>query len=362
MRLSVFEYATIGQGGSPGQSLRDVLDLVRSAEQWGYHGYWFAEHHLGRGRAGAAPVVLSALAAAATTRLDVGTAVSILPHHRPLALVEQISTIAEVHPGRVHLGIGKSLSHPDEPAADRLVSALDELAQPGAAVPELQIGDFPRLVKELLVVGDSTRDGYERSVRQVLSLLTRPIATIDGHPLQAAPGLDAPVTPWLFGLTSVESARHSAALGLPYAVNQHVSGHSLEEAVDVYRSEFRPSAFLDSPYLACSVHALAAATDGEAHRLAADYPRWIAGVLHRGFSDHVGAPADAALEAAADQDRLRDAVGVRIVGEASEVVDRVREVADRVGADEVMVNTIVADSEAKARSYELIAKLWEDHA
>jgi len=358
MRLSVFEYVTITTGSSVGQALREVVDLAQAAEGWGYHGFWFAEHHLGRGRAGAAPVVLTALTAAATSRLDVGTAVAVLPHYRPLALVEQISTVAELHPGRVHLGIGKGASHPQEPSPARVVSAVDDLADPSAVPAELQIGDHQLLLKELALASDSSRRGYERSVAQVLSLLTRPIATIEGHPLQAAPGLAAPVTPWLFGQTSVESARHSAALGLPYAVNQHVSGHSLDEAVNAYRSEFRPSAFLEEPYLACSVHAVAAPTDAEARRLAEDYPRWIAGVLHRGFSDHIGAPADAALEVLADPERLQDAVGVRVVGEAAEVVDRIRELGDQIDADEIMINTVVADAGAKARSYELIAKLW----
>ncbi|MFI5428941.1 LLM class flavin-dependent oxidoreductase [Aeromicrobium sp. UC242_57] len=215
--------------------MADVLELVRSAEEWGYHGYWFGEHHLGRGRAGASPVVLTALAAAATQRLHVGTAVAVLPHYRPLALVEQIGTIAELYPDRVHLGLGKGTSHPDGPAPARIAAVSEALADPSSAVPKLEIGDFALLLKELAVSSDSSVDGYERSVRQVLSLLTRPVATIDGHPLQAAPGLGAPVTPWLFGLTSVRSAQHSAAAGLPYVVNQHVSGHSVDEAVAAYR-------------------------------------------------------------------------------------------------------------------------------
>ncbi|MFO6451403.1 MULTISPECIES: LLM class flavin-dependent oxidoreductase [unclassified Aeromicrobium] len=359
MKLSVFDLNPVSDGTTGAEALRAVVDLARNAEDWGFHGYWFGEHHLGRGRVGSAPVVLTSLVASRTRTLHVGTAVAVLPHYRPLSLVEQVGTIAELFPGRIHLGLGKGLTHAVEPTPARVTAAIAALADPDREPPELERGDHPTLLRELLVSSPSDAEGYDTSVRQVLSLLRRPIATVDGQPVQASPGLGAPVRPWLFGSSGVPSALRSAALGLPFVVNHHVIDESLTEAVTAYRDAFTPSVHLDRPHVAVSVHAVAADTDRQAQEAARSYRAWISGVLTRGFSDVVHAPDHSIHDdPSARHEKSDGPVGTRIVGTGEEVADRIAEFSTALGADEVLVNTIVHGDKVKARSFELIAEHW----
>src|SRR5688500_17341015 len=67
--------------------------------------------------------------------------------------------------------------------------------------------------------------------------------------------------------TSLLSARHSAADGLPYACASHFAPVLLTQALVVYRTMFRPSSVLDKPYAMLDINVVAADTDEEARRL-----------------------------------------------------------------------------------------------
>jgi luciferase family oxidoreductase group 1 len=102
--LSILDLAPIVSGGTPGEALRNTLDLAQHAEEFGYHRYWLAEHHLAQGVASSAPQVLIALVAAATSRIRVGSGAVQTGHWTPLAIVEQFGTIDALFPGRIDLG------------------------------------------------------------------------------------------------------------------------------------------------------------------------------------------------------------------------------------------------------------------
>src|SRR3546814_5376006 len=57
-------------------------------------------------------------------------------------------------------------------------------------------------------------------------------------------------------------------LGLPYAFSSHFAPQQMMEAIDVYRSTFRPSERLDKPYVMLGFNAFAADTNDEGERLA----------------------------------------------------------------------------------------------
>src|SRR3954447_458210 len=106
--LSILDLAPIVSGGTPGEALRNTLDLAQHAEEFGYHRYWLAEHHPAQGVASSAPQVLIALVAAATSRIRVGSGAVQTGHWTPLAIVEQFGTIDAIFPGRIDLGLGRS--------------------------------------------------------------------------------------------------------------------------------------------------------------------------------------------------------------------------------------------------------------
>ncbi|MEZ0166597.1 MsnO8 family LLM class oxidoreductase [Kineococcus sp. LSe6-4] len=136
--LSILDRSRTRSGQGDADALRATLARARRAEAAGVHGFWLAEHHAVPGVVGPAPTVLLAAVAAATTRLRVGTAGVMLPNHRPFVVAEQLAVLAALHPGRLEIGVGRSLgftapvrralgAQTGEDAEERLVELLDWL-------------------------------------------------------------------------------------------------------------------------------------------------------------------------------------------------------------------------------------------
>lgn len=87
--LSVLDLVPVSSGSDVADAVRNTVDLARRTEEFGCHRYWFAEHHLNPGVAGASPPVLIALVAGATERIRLGSAGVQLAHRTPLAVVEE---------------------------------------------------------------------------------------------------------------------------------------------------------------------------------------------------------------------------------------------------------------------------------
>src|SRR5436189_4741359 len=87
--LSILDLAPIVEGATPGDALRNSLDLARHAEKLGYTRYWVAEHHNTRGIASAATSVVIGHLAGGTTKIRVGAGGIMLPNHSPLVIAEQ---------------------------------------------------------------------------------------------------------------------------------------------------------------------------------------------------------------------------------------------------------------------------------
>ena len=108
--LSVLDLVPVSSGSGVGEAVRNTVDLAQQAERFGYHRYWFAEHHLNPGVAGASPPVLIALVAGATTRIRLGSAGVQLAHRTPLAVVEEFGLLEALHPGRLTSGSAAAAS------------------------------------------------------------------------------------------------------------------------------------------------------------------------------------------------------------------------------------------------------------
>ena len=105
--LSVLDLSPVPAGGTPGDALRNTLDLARAAERAGYLRYWVAEHHLTTGVASSSTPVLVAAIAAATSTIRVGSGAVQLPVTPAVLVAEQFGTVAALHPGRIDLGLGR---------------------------------------------------------------------------------------------------------------------------------------------------------------------------------------------------------------------------------------------------------------
>ncbi|MBL0779293.1 MsnO8 family LLM class oxidoreductase, partial [Streptomyces albidoflavus] len=113
VRFSVLDRSRVREGRPVGEALRDTVELAREAERLGFHRFWVSEHHGVPGVAGSAPTVLAAAVASATSRIRVGTGGVMLPNHQPLVVAEQFGVLAALYPGRIDMGLGRSVGFTD---------------------------------------------------------------------------------------------------------------------------------------------------------------------------------------------------------------------------------------------------------
>jgi luciferase family oxidoreductase group 1 len=323
--LSVLDLAPIVEGSDAASALRNSLDLARHAERWGYQRFWLAEHHNMDGVASSATAVLIAHVAGGTTRIRVGSGGVMLPNHAPLVIAEQFGTLATLYPGRIDLGLGRA------PGTDQLTArALRRHLNSN------EEDDFPRDVVELIAYLDAPQPGQA---------------------VRAIPGAGTQVPVWILG-SSLYGAQLAAYLGLPYAFASHFAPDLLEQALDVYRETFRPSARWPKPHAMVGVNVIAADSDGEGARLLTSLQQRFLG-MRRGVRGPLPRPV-ASMEGLWN-DGEREGVQRMLAATASGGPDKVRRelhaIAERTHADELIVAGAIHDHAARLRSYEITAQL-----
>jgi luciferase family oxidoreductase group 1 len=325
--LSVLDLAPVGRGSSPADALRHSLDLARTVERLGYHRHWVAEHHNMPGIASSSPPVLLAHLASVTSTIRLGSGGVMLPNHASLAVAEQFGMLEALHPGRIDLGLGRA------PGTDPVTaSALRR-------TPDLLgADDFPEQLTELL--------GYFSG------------SFPEGHPfarINAVPARGYRPEIWLLG-SSTYSAQAAGLLGMPFSFAYHFAPAALDDALAVYRAAFRPSPELAAPYVMVGVAAIVAETEARAQFLAG--PAALAIVrLRSGRPDVYPTPEEAAEYRFTPSERnvLADWTRTYVVGDPSSVAERLRELVDRTGADELIVTTMIHGHEDRVESYRLLA-------
>jgi luciferase family oxidoreductase group 1 len=159
--------------------------------------------------------------------------------------------------------------------------------------------------------------------------------------VDAVPGRGSDVPLYILG-SSLFGARLAAALGLPYAFASHFAPAALEDALAVYRREFRPSAQLERPYAIAGVNVIAADTERAAQEQLLGIRRVRAVSLYgRGrpgqdTADLTDAHADQLL-AAGLGDQVDQMLTYAAVGTAAQVSDYLDDFVKHTGADELIV-------------------------
>ena len=360
--LSVLDLSPFGQGQTPADGLRATIALAQRAEQLGYARYWLAEHHLNPGVAGAAPHVLLAAIAAATSHIRIGTAATIIGNYSALQVVEAAGVVAALHPGRFDLGIGRSgstsSSQTPPPPSDVPDRIVDGLLLPAARPFEF---DRARFVAQSRLLGRTPGDAdrFEQDVRYILDLIAGTYAAPEGVPIRATPAEGQDIQVWLHGSTAGASAELAGRLGLPFGANYHVAGSFVLDAVEAYRRAFRPGV-LAEPRVTVSADVVVADTTNEALRLASGYPHWVHSIRAGNGAIPYPSPEWAlnhpldATAAAVVQDR----VATQFAGGPATVAERLETLQRVTGADELLVTTITHDFADRERSFALLAEVW----
>jgi luciferase family oxidoreductase group 1 len=152
-------------------------------------------------------------------------------------------------------------------------------------------------------------------------------------------------------------AQLAAHLGLPYAYAYFFSdGRGVEDALRLYRDNYRPSERHPCPLATVCIWALAADSDDEAWRLFRTREYWRVGV-EQGVRNPLVSPEQAAAHryTRADEALIETLRGKAFVGTADRVATRLSEEAARLGLDELVIVTWTFDPAARRRSYELLA-------
>ncbi len=327
MKLSILDQLPIREGGHPKQPIDDAIELAKCAEQWGYYRYWTAQFHGTVSFTSAAPELVACRLAAETEKMRIGSGGILLSGFSPYAVAEQFRMLETMFPGRIDLGIGRTT---------------------GADGPTFEA---------LLYGSDKGQDHFVEKVEDLKSFIG---GSAPQNPawqnVKATPVVDHTPEVWLLG-SGETSAAHAAEQGLALSFAHFINPYVYADVLENYRNNFKPSALLAEPKASLAVYVICCDTEEEAIRQRSSRDLWwievfqgmdppyrsVETVLERGFS-------------AEENERLaqkRDAV---IAGSPEQVRDRLLELKEKAGVDELVIQTMLWDFEDRKRSFEKVAK------
>lgn len=325
---SLLDLVPVTEGGSVAQSLTQAGELGKHAEALGFIRYWAAEHHGMEGIASAATSLVIQHVAAATSTIRVGAGGIMLPNHAPLVIAEQFGTLDALFPGRIDLGLGRA------PGSDQRVAAA--LRRTLNSDPNA----FPRDVMELQsYFADDSMTG-----------------------IKATPGAGADIQFYILG-SSLYGAQVAAALGLPYAFASHFAPDMLDEALEIYRRDFRPSEALREPYAIAGFNIIAADTNAEAELLASSMQQSFVR-LRTGQPGRLPPPVADYRATLGDQGNaiLNHVLKCSAIGSPDTVREGLERFIARTQVDEIIVASNIYDFEARKKSLAFAADVFRGFA
>ncbi|MCC3768310.1 MsnO8 family LLM class oxidoreductase [Streptomyces sp. UNOC14_S4] len=323
-RFSVLDRSLTRRGREPAEALRGTVGFAREVEGLGYHRFWVSEHHSVPGVAGSAPTVLAAAVAAATSRIRVGTGGVMLPNHRPLIVAEQFGVLESLFPGRIDMGLGRSVGFTDG-------------------------------IRRALGTEKDAMDDFDGQLAELAAYFTDgPRAHPQVH-ARPAEGLRVP----LFVLANEAGADIAARAGAALVIGGLHGEDRMLAAVDRYRAGFRPTALREHPYVVVAGGIAVADTADEARRLLLPEAWALAHSRTRGVFPPL-LPAEE-IESLEMTERERGFLGQGLSGQLYGTEDEVAAALDtligRSGADEVLVTAASYDRAALLASHRRLARL-----
>ncbi|TDW14461.1 LLM class flavin-dependent oxidoreductase [Kribbella kalugense] len=298
--LSVLDRSRTRVGETEAETLRATVDFAQQVEALGYKRFWVSEHHSVPGVVGSAPTVLAAAVAARTERIRVGTGGVMLPNHNPLVVAEQFGVLESLYPGRIDMGLGRSVG-------------------------------FTNGVRRALGVEKDAADDFSTQVQELLGYLA---GTSDVH---ARPGEGLDIPPFILAVG--EGAAIAASLGLPVVLAARPDS---EELVEQYRTTFQPSAWSPEPYVVLAVTAAVGDTTEAARRLLLPEAWASAYSRTRGVFPPLQ-PEIPADMTAREREFYENALRGQYYGTSDEVQAALEGLVQRTAADEVLITTNTYD-------------------
>ena len=321
--LSFLDLAPVPEGKTTADGIVQTVEIAQQAEKVGLNRYWMAEHHNMPGIASAATSVLLSHIGSQTNRIRIGSGGIMLPNHAPLVVAEQFGTLQALYGDRIDLGIGRA------PGTDGATfQALRRQMQDAER--------FPQDVQELLYfLGNDTADS----------------------PVQSFPGAQSNVPIWILG-SSLFGATLAAHLGLPYAFASHFAPQMLSQAIETYREQFKPSTYLDKPYVMLAANLLLADDDDTAHHHFTSAQQSFVR-LRRNERGQMPKPVANmnSVWSEAEKKMVDNALAISFIGSVDTVQPKLADFIARFEPDELIVTANVYDQTARLRSLALVPQL-----
>ena len=332
MKVSVLEQSVSVEGKPQQTTIQDSIDLAKKAEKLGYYRFWVSEHHNHPTIIGTAPEILMAAIACNTSSIRIGSAGIMLPHYSSLKVAEQFRVLEAIAPNRIDLGLGRA------PGSDgRTALALNPNSRNDSE-------HFPSNVRDLMswVSNEKLMEGHP-----FRHLIAQPISN-------TAPEI------WMLG-TSNYGAQLAAYLGIPYCFAHFITdGQGLKEALDIYRSEFRPSERFPKPIVNVCMWALTANTNDEAKYLFSSRAAWKIG-RNYGQLGPITDP-DNALNIINDNnwyEQFETMYQNSFVGDPKVTKNKIYKLVKENKIDEIAILTWCHNENSRVNSYELFANEFE---
>jgi luciferase family oxidoreductase group 1 len=322
--ISVLELATVVEGGNSGTAIAVTVAIAQHAESLGYKRIWMAEHHNMQHIASSATAVLIGHVAGKTTTIRVGSGGIMLPNHSPLVIAEQFGTLETIYPDRIDLGLGRA------PGTDQLTAMALRRSNMDAA------NNFPADVKQL----------------QNYFSIDNSSAKVRAFPGE---GLDVPI--WILG-SSTDSAYLAAQMGLPYAFAAHFAPAQFRAAIEIYRTNFKPSKQLATPYVMACVNVIAAETDEAAELQATSLIRLFLGIItNTRMPVQPPGPLPASYQIAEVRAHVNSMLACTFIGSRETLQKSLSQFIAETGIDELMAATYIYDRAAKLKSFDILQEV-----
>jgi alkanesulfonate monooxygenase SsuD/methylene tetrahydromethanopterin reductase-like flavin-dependent oxidoreductase (luciferase family) len=283
VRFGIFLLAARYPGQSDAAALARTVEAAVAAERAGFDDVWLAEHHFMSYGVCPSATTLAAHILGLTSRVHVGTAVSVLSNQHPVALAEQAALLALVSGGRFRLGVGRG-----GPWRDL------EVFGTGLARYEEAFAESLDLLLAWLRSDRLGWDGEHFAFREV--------------PVVPRPDAPPPVT---VACTSLSTERIAASRDLPMLLGMHVSDAEKRQAVTRYEDHGGTASHV-SAHLAQVADSRSAAAD----LLMREMPAWLGPGLkgYVAIDDRPRSPRDPAAY-------TRRLIGLHPVGSPDDCVE-----------------------------------------
>ncbi|OLF10553.1 monooxygenase [Actinophytocola xinjiangensis] len=308
LRVGVFLLAGRFPGQDDGTALRRARDAVVRAEAAGFDDAWIAEHHFMSYGTCPSAITFAAHALGATSRIGLGTAVSVLSTTHPVALAEQVALLDHLADGRLSLGVGR-----------------------GGPWVDLEVLDTGLARYE---------HGFAEGLDLLLRGLTEPTVAADGDhfAFREVPMVPRPLTrprpPVVVAATSEPTARLAAARGLPMLLGLHMTDDEKAAMVARYDATAREAGH--DPASVRHVSAMLAQVADDRDQARAQVRAAMPGWLTEGLAGYV--PIDGRPRPRRDPVPYTDFLAeLHALGSPADCARRIRDSADRTGIRHVVL-------------------------